>query len=82
MEKKKINMERQKLLEALQKEGIEASHYLEIGLVDEKTAKRWFIRRQYYQLAKGGRTYTDIKYELSLKYGGSVSSIEKMIYKK
>jgi hypothetical protein len=31
-------------------------------------------------LAKTGRTYTDIKLELSVDYGVSVSMIEKMIY--
>ena len=81
LSKKTSKMERQKLIEALQNEGIEAKHYLEIGLIEEKTAKRWLIRRHYFQLAKDGRSYTDIKYELSELFEISISSIEKIIYR-
>ncbi len=62
--------------------GVEAEKLMEIGLVEPKQAKKWLVRHHYYTLAKTGRTYTDIKYELSDRYGISVSSIEKMVYRK
>jgi len=61
--------------------GIEAEKLLEIGLVKPHEAKKWLVKHYYYQWAKSGRTYADIKYELSLRYGISVSSIEKIIYR-
>ena len=61
--------------------GIETDRLLEVGLLSPKQAKKWLVRQQYYVLAKTGRTYTDIKYELSERYGVSVSTIEKMIYR-
>jgi hypothetical protein len=61
--------------------GIEAGPLLEIGLIQPKEAKKWLVRQLYYQLAKTGRTYADIKYELSDRFGISVSSIEKLIYR-
>lgn len=62
--------------------GIETKKLMEIGLLPAKYAKKWLVKQQYFVLAKTGRTYTDIKYELSEKYGVSVSTIEKMIYRK
>jgi hypothetical protein len=62
--------------------GVEAVNLMSMGLIEPKQAVRWLVRRQYFALAKTGRTYTDIKYELSERYGISVSSIEKMIYRK
>lgn len=61
--------------------GIEAGPLLEIGLIQPKEAKKWLVRQLYFQLAKTGRTYADIKYELSVRFGISISSIEKLIYR-
>jgi len=62
--------------------GVDASKLFDIGLIPADHARNWIIKKKYFQLAKTGRTYTDIKNELSEDYGVSVSSIEKMIYKK
>lgn len=61
--------------------GIDPTRLMEIGLIDPQHARKWVVKQQYYALAKTGRTYTDIKYELSEQYGLSVSSIEKLIYR-
>lgn len=62
--------------------GIDARQLIEKGLITLQHAKKWIVKQKYFQLAKTGRTYTDIKYELSIGYGISVSSIEKMVYRK
>ncbi len=62
--------------------GIDARQLFEKGLLTLKQARKWIVKQKYYQLARTGRTYTDIKYELSIDYGISVSSIEKMVYRK
>ncbi len=61
--------------------GIDVRNLIDVGLLHPSEAKKWLIRKRYYQMADGSRTYTDIKYELSLAYGMSVSSIEKLIYR-
>jgi hypothetical protein len=61
--------------------GVDAKKLIEIGLLHPVEARRWLVRKKYYLLADGSRTYTDIKLELSEKYGLSVSSIEKLIYR-
>jgi hypothetical protein len=60
--------------------GYETKELMELGLLPPKHAKKWLVKQRYFLLAKTGRTYTDIKYELSERYGISVSSIEKMVY--
>ena len=62
--------------------GIDASYLFDIGLIPADHARNWVVKHKYFQLAKTGRTYLDIKNELSIYYGISVSTIEKMIYKK
>lgn len=62
--------------------GIDAGKLFDIGLINANHARNWVVKQKYFQLAKTGRTYTDIKNELSVDYGVSVSSIEKMIYRK
>jgi hypothetical protein len=62
--------------------GINARQLFDKGLLTLEHARKWIVKQKYFQLAKTGRTYTDIKYELSLDYGISVSSIEKMVYRK
>ena len=62
--------------------GIDAEKLFDIGLIPANHARNWIVEKKYYQLAKTGRTYTDIKNELSDEYGVSVSTIEKLIYRK
>ena len=62
--------------------GIDPSGLIEIGLIDPQYARKWVVKQKYFELAKTGRTYTDIKYELSERFGLSISSIEKLIYRK
>lgn len=61
--------------------GVDAKKMIEIGLLHPVDARRWLVRKKYYLLADGTRTYTDIKEELSEQYGISISSIEKLIYR-
>ena len=62
--------------------GIDAEKLFEIGLIHANHARKWVVKEKYYRLARTGRTYTDIKNELSDEYGISVSAIEKLIYRK
>ncbi|MFN3382921.1 MAG: hypothetical protein ACK41O_25910, partial [Runella zeae] len=61
--------------------GFDAKRMFDIGLLPLKEAKKWLVRKQYFDMAKTGRSYSDIKLELSVKYQLSVSSIEKLIYR-
>jgi hypothetical protein len=62
--------------------GIDPEPLFELGLLDPHHARKWVVKQQYFTLARSGRTYTDIKYELSERYGLSVSSIEKLVYRR
>ena len=70
------------LSEVNQIAGTDTSKLFDIGLIPADHARKWMVKQKYFQLAKTGRTYMDIKLELSVKYGVSVSMIEKMIYRK
>ena len=70
------------LSEVNQIAGTDTSKLFDIGLIPADHARKWMVKQRYFQLAKTGRTYMDIKLELSVKYGVSVSMIEKMIYRK
>ena len=70
------------LVEIQQLTGVDAEKLFDIGLIPANHARNWIVKEKYYQMAKTGRTYTDIKYELSLDYGVSVSTIEKLVYRK
>lgn len=61
--------------------GIDASHLIDIGLIPTDHARKWVVKQKYFQLAKTGRKYTDIKDELSDDFGVSVSMIEKLVYR-
>ncbi len=61
--------------------GIDPLPLMNLGLLPLDEARKWVVKQKYYTLAKTGRTYTDIKYDLSEIYGLSVSSIEKLIYR-
>jgi hypothetical protein len=85
-----MNPEAEKVIVDLRERcGIEVEHLVVRGLLPVSQAKKWLVKELYFDYAregntidKGGRTYTDIKNELSSCYGLSVSSIEKMIYRK
>jgi hypothetical protein len=62
--------------------GVDVKSIMEMGLLHPIEARKWLVKTKYYLLADGSRTLTDIKYELSENYGISISSIEKMIYRK
>ncbi len=70
------------LNEIQQLTGVNVGQLFDIGLIPAYHARKWLVKQKYYRLAKTGRTYTDIKLELSVEYGVSVSMIEKMIYRK
>ena len=62
--------------------GIDAGKLFDMGLIPANHARNWIVRKRYFELAKTGRTYFDIKLELSVEYGVSISMIEKLIYRK
>lgn len=62
--------------------GVDADWIMRVGLLSRTEARKWLVKQHYFRLARTGRTYADIKYELSEKYGMSVSSIEKLVYRK
>ena len=77
------------VIELRERCGLEVEHLVVRGLLPVNQAKKWLVKELYFEFAregntleKGGRTYTNIKNELSDCYGVSVSSIEKMIYRK
>ena len=62
--------------------GIDVAPALGIGLFGTQQLKKVLIRHEYETLAKKGLEYKDIKQKLSVKYGWSVSSIEKLVYRR
>jgi len=84
-----MKQETQKVINDLKEYfGIDVENLIKKGLLPVNAAKKWLIRELYFAyaregntIAKGGRTYTDIKYQLSIDYDISVSSIEKIIYR-
>jgi len=85
-----MNSETEKVIIDLREHfGIDVENLVKRGLLPVSAAKKWLVRELYFTYAKkgntiekGGRTYTNIKNELSDCYGVSVSSIEKIIYRK
>jgi hypothetical protein len=62
--------------------GVDTGKLFDIGLIPANHARNWIVKQKYFEMAKTGRTYTDIKLELSVEYGVSVSTIEKLVYRK
>ena len=69
--------------------GIDVERLVKMDLLPLSAAKKCLVREMYFHHArngktvdKGGRTYTDIKNQLSDEYGISISSIEKIIYRR
>ena len=84
-----MNPETEKVIADIREHfGIDVENLIKKGLLPMNAAKKWLVRELYFAYAregntieKGGRTYTDIKDQLSIDYGISVSSIEKIIYR-
>jgi hypothetical protein len=84
-----MNPETEKVINDLRDHfGIDVEQLVKRGLLPVSAAKKWLVRELYFSYArqgnvidKGGRTYTDIKYQLSADYGISISSIEKLVYR-
>jgi len=62
--------------------GIDAGKLFDMGLIPANHARNWIVRKKYFEMAKTGRTYFDIKLELSVEYGLSMSMIEKLVYRR
>jgi hypothetical protein len=62
--------------------GVDASLLFDKGLLTLEHARKWIVYQKYFQLKEPRRTFTDIKYELSIEYGLSVSAIEKLVYRR
>ena len=62
--------------------GTDVGNLFDIGLIPADHARKWLVKQKYFQMAKTGRIYADIKNELSDEYGVSVSTIEKMVYRR
>ena len=84
-----MNAETEKVIRDLKNHfGIDVDELVRMGLLPVESAKKWLVRQLYFTYARqgktidhGGRTYTDIKNELSAEYGISISSIEKIVYR-
>jgi len=61
--------------------GLEVENLIRMGLLPANSAKKWLVRALYFKYAKSGRTYLDIKLDLSVEYEISVSAIEKLVYR-
>jgi len=85
-----MNPETEKVIIDLRERcGIEVEQLVIRGLLPVSQAKKWLVKELYFTYAregktleKGGMTYTQIKNELSDSYGVSVSTIEKLVYRK
>ena len=64
------------------KMGVDVLEAVKADLIGRKELVRALIKHDYAQMAKQGKKYKDIKAELSEKYEVSVSSIEKLVYRK
>lgn len=62
--------------------GYDLKKLIDNGLVSRKSAIKWIVKTKYFQMAKTGKKYVDIKNELSDEYLISVRTIEKLIYNK
>jgi hypothetical protein len=67
--------------EVLERMGIDIKQAVDAGLIGAKEMKRALVKYHYEMMSKGGKKYKEIKMDLSKKYGLSVASIEKMVYR-
>jgi|APCry1669188970_1035186.scaffolds.fasta_scaffold297576_2 hypothetical protein len=85
-----MNPETEKVIADLKEHyGIDVEFIVKKGLLPASAATKWLVRERYFDKAKdemnkaqNGKTYAEIKYELSDCYGVSVSTIEKLIYRR
>ena len=79
-----IHLSKEMLLlieDASKKLDIDVLEAVKVGLIGEKELKRALILYDYDRMAKEGLKYKDIKATLNERYGWSVSSIEKLVYR-
>lgn len=69
-------------LSFMEKYELDIKEIIDVGLVGEKEIVKALVKKEYEEMAKQGEKYKDIKAELSKKYGLSISSIEKLMYRK
>jgi len=69
-------------VEFMEKYKLDIKEIIDVGLIGEKEIIKALVRKEYDEMAKQGKKYKDIKEELSKKYGISISSIEKLMYRK
>lgn len=67
--------------EILETMNLDVKEVVDSGLIGVKEMKRQLVRFYYHKMAKEGKTYKEIKGVLSKRYGLSVSSIEKLVYR-
>ena len=77
-----MTQEAQKIVEDIRNQfGIDVEDVVKNEILPTGVAKKWLVKARYFKEAKSGRTYTDIKLDLSVEYDISVSAIEKLIYR-
>ena len=77
-----MTKQEQKIIEDIRDNfGLEVENLVRLGLLPPVSAKKWLVRALYFEYAKSGRTYIDIKLDLSVEYEISVSAIEKLVYR-
>jgi hypothetical protein len=67
--------------EILECMGIEVKQAVDSGFIGIKEMKRRLVLYHYDKMAKQGKKYKDIKTELSKKYGITIATIEKIVYR-
>ena len=78
-----MTKEERKIVEDIRSHfGIDVEDIMGKGILPGKVAKKWLVKSRNYEMAKTGRTYFDLKMDLSVEYDISVSAIEKMIYRR
>jgi hypothetical protein len=84
-----MNPETEKVIADLKKHyGMDVEFIVKRGLLPASIATKWLVRERYFDKAKEeirnkkvGKSYAEIKSELSGSYGISVSAIEKLVYR-
>jgi len=78
----KIDQEMELLMgDVFDKFNVDVKEVVELGLISTKDLKRILIKYYYKLMHNQGLSYKEIKQNLSKKYGWSISSIEKLIYR-
>ena len=77
-----MTQEAQKIVDDIRIQfGIDVEDVVKNEILPTMVAKKWLVKARYFKEAKSGRTYTDIKLDLSVEYDISVSAIEKLVYR-